>query len=175
MTSESTLSFKKTCKNTLYNFKQIRSLLPENAAKMFLHSMIFSHIEYCITNRLMTNQAALKPIELSYKRALKILDKKPCSYHCLILHKYKYLSFDNLKFFKLTCSIYIKVYMVFLYHLWLSLLNSDLGHVTEWPEPLLEATVPFLWDAQLSVNKCCQSKAQRYGTASQLRPETVWQ
>lgn len=105
VTLDSSLSFKKHVKTlckvvnlNICNFKQIRSLLPGIAAKIFLHSMIFLHIEYCITNWSMTNQAALKPIESSYKRALKILDKKLYSYHhCLILHKYNYLRFDNLK------------------------------------------------------------------------------
>ena len=54
---DSTLSFKnhvkkisKTIKFNLLNFKQIRPSLTVNAARMFMHAMIFSHIEYCFTN-----------------------------------------------------------------------------------------------------------------------------
>uniref|UniRef100_A0A8C6TJ76 Reverse transcriptase domain-containing protein n=1 Tax=Neogobius melanostomus TaxID=47308 RepID=A0A8C6TJ76_9GOBI len=59
---DSTLSFKNHVKHmckivnfNLRNFRQIRTSLPENAAKMFLHCMIFSHIEYCITNWSLTS------------------------------------------------------------------------------------------------------------------------
>lgn len=109
-----TLSFKnhvkilcKTVNFNLCNFRQIRSFLPEKAAKMFLHCMIFSHIEYCITNWSLTNMITLKPIESLYKKALKIFDRKPFSFHhCLILQKHNILNLENFKTFKLACSIY---------------------------------------------------------------------
>ena len=54
---DSTLTFKnhvkkisKTIKFNLLNFKQIRPSLTVNAARMFRHAIIFSHIEYCFTN-----------------------------------------------------------------------------------------------------------------------------
>ncbi len=54
---DSALSFKshvtmmsKTIKYNLYNFRQIRRSLIDDAAMMFLHSMIFSHMDYCLTS-----------------------------------------------------------------------------------------------------------------------------
>ena len=74
---------------------------------MFLHSMILSHIEYCLTSWSYTFDYILKPIESLFKQALKVLDKKPFTYHhCNILQKYKLLSFDNFKRFKTACLIY---------------------------------------------------------------------
>ncbi len=80
---DSKLSFKnhvkmlsKKIKFHLCNFKQIRGSLSEAAALMFLHSMIFSHLSYCITSWSVTGSTILKPVELLYKKALKILDKK---------------------------------------------------------------------------------------------------
>jgi len=66
--------------------------------------MILAHIEYCITSWSYTSYAAIGPIEV---RALKILDKKPSSYHhCNILDKYKFLNLANFKFLKSACLIY---------------------------------------------------------------------
>ncbi len=46
-------------------------------------------------------------MESIYKKVLKILDKKPCSYqHSNILSKYKLLSFDSFQKFKTTCTRY---------------------------------------------------------------------
>jgi len=77
-----TLSFKnhvnclsKTVKFNLANFKYIRPSLSCKAARMFLHSMIFSHIECCFINWSLTNATTLKPIESLFKRALKIFDR----------------------------------------------------------------------------------------------------
>lgn len=69
--------------------------------------MIFSHIEYCITNWSMTNTTTLKAKESLFKKALKVFDRKSLSFHhCLILQKYNILSFANFIKFKLACSIY---------------------------------------------------------------------
>ncbi len=111
---DSTLTFKshiKKVSNTinfnLQNFKQIRPFLTTGAAKTYLHCMILSHINYCFSNWSFTGITTLKPIEQLYKRALKVLDKKPCSYHlCNILEKYNFFSFDNFKFFKQACVMY---------------------------------------------------------------------
>jgi len=111
---DSNLNFKKhikkisnTVKFNLQNFKQIRPFLTINAAKSYLHCMIFSHIEYCFTNWSFACATNLKPIQQLYKRAIKVFDRKPNSYHhCTILEKHHFLSFDNLKSFKSMCFIY---------------------------------------------------------------------
>lgn len=59
------------CKNVhfhLANFRQIRSSLPGNVAKMFPNCIIFSHIEYCNTNWSLSSMAMLKPIESLYRK-----------------------------------------------------------------------------------------------------------
>jgi len=73
---------------------------------MFLHSMILSHIEYCFINWSPTNRHNTQSKSL-FKRALKIFDRKPLSYHhCLILQKYNLLSFETFLKFKYACAIY---------------------------------------------------------------------
>lgn len=111
---DSTLSFKshikmvtKTVKFNLYNFRQIQRSLTDSAAMLFLHSMIFSHLSYCLTSGSMTTTSTLKPTESQYKKALKILAKKPFSYHhCNILSQYNQLSFENFVKFKSACLMY---------------------------------------------------------------------
>lgn len=83
-----TLSFRKhikkvtnSVKYNLANFRQIRHSLTNKAALMFLHCMIFSHIDYCFTSWSLACTTALKPIDSLYKKALKTLDKKPFSFH----------------------------------------------------------------------------------------------
>ena len=85
---DSNLTFKKhikkvsnTVKFNLQNVKQIRPFLTVNSAKSYLHCMILSHIEYCFTNWSFACATNLKPIEQLYKRAIKVFDRKPNSYH----------------------------------------------------------------------------------------------
>lgn len=67
-----------------------------DAAKLYMHVMIFSHLTYCITTWSLSTNTALQPLQSLYKQALKILDKKPVSYHyCKIVKKYKLLTFEN--------------------------------------------------------------------------------
>ena len=109
-----TLSFKKHTKKVsttvnfcLQNFKHIRPFLSTDAAKIYLHSMIFSHIEYCFTNWCFANETVLEPVKQLFKKAIKVLDKKPYSYHhCTVLDKYHLLNFDNFKTFKSLCAVY---------------------------------------------------------------------
>jgi len=94
-------------KFNLRNFKQIRQFIPFGAAKVFLHSMILSHMEYCCTSWTLTGMNTFKSIELLYKNALKVLDKKPMSFHiCKILQKHNILSIENLIFFKYAGFVY---------------------------------------------------------------------
>uniref|UniRef100_A0A146QFL4 Reverse transcriptase-like protein n=1 Tax=Fundulus heteroclitus TaxID=8078 RepID=A0A146QFL4_FUNHE len=114
VTLDTTLSFKKHIKITankikynIRNFKQIRSSMTISSAKMFLHSMIFSHIDYCITTYSLTGGTTLKPIEILFKKSLKIFDQKPLSFHqCNILEKYNMLKFENFIHFKNSSLIY---------------------------------------------------------------------
>lgn len=97
----------KTVKFNLSNFRQIRSSLTEEAAKTFMHSMIFSHIEYCLPIWSLTGKTILKSIESLYKKTLKTFDKKSLSHHhCEILTRRKLLSFDSLITLKLACCVY---------------------------------------------------------------------
>ena len=58
--------------------------------------MIMSHMLYCVTSWAAACKTALKPIETVYKQALKVLDKKPKTYHhCQILKKHERLNWDN--------------------------------------------------------------------------------
>ncbi len=59
--------------------------------------MIVPHITYCITTWALACKSTLKPVEIAYKQSLKILDKKPNTYHhCAILKKYEFLSWENI-------------------------------------------------------------------------------
>ena len=61
-----------------------------------MHSMIFSHIAYCITSWSQTGKTTLAPLQTLYKQTLKVLDKKPSSHHhCNIIQKHKLLTFEN--------------------------------------------------------------------------------
>ncbi|XP_061653107.1 uncharacterized protein LOC133488791 isoform X2 [Phyllopteryx taeniolatus] len=85
---DSQLSFKahidKLCKNiklNLANFRAIRNEMSTEAAKIYLHSMILSHFNYCITSWSQAGQNAKKPLEVLYKQVIKVMDKKPRHYH----------------------------------------------------------------------------------------------
>lgn len=90
-----TLSFKKhisklikTVKFSLSQFRYIRNQMSTDAAKLYMHAMIFSHFTYCITTWSLSISTALQPIKSLYKQALKILDKQHVSYHyCNIVEK----------------------------------------------------------------------------------------
>ena len=77
---DSTLSFKarvkKVCnrvKFNLSNFRVIRDYMSTEVAKMYMYSMVISHIIYCLTTWSQASNTTLKPIESLYKRTLKIL------------------------------------------------------------------------------------------------------
>lgn len=83
-------------KFNLSNFRFIRNNLTPESAKLYLDAMIMPHMLYCITSWATACKTALKPIEVAYKQALKVLDRKPNMYqHCLILKKLERLNFDN--------------------------------------------------------------------------------
>ncbi len=62
---------------------------------------------YCFVSWSCKGTTILKPIELLYKKTLKVFDKKPYSfYHCDILAKHSFLSFDNFKHFRIPCLMF---------------------------------------------------------------------
>jgi len=111
---DSNLSFKsqvkKVCnrvKFNLSNFRFSRNYMSTEAAKTFMHSMVISHITYCLTTWSHASATTLKPLQSLYKRTLKTLDKKKVlSHHCPILKKYNLLSWDNLIKYVHVCLMY---------------------------------------------------------------------
>ena len=103
---DSNLTFKKhiakiskSVKCNLAHFRFIRNQMSMDAAKMFMHAMIFSHLSYCSTTWSQSNITSQLPLHSLYKRALKTMDKKPISHHyCNIVKKHNLLTFDNLVF-----------------------------------------------------------------------------
>ena len=97
ITLDSQLLFKRQIKNTvnrikfnLSNFRFIRNNLTLESAKLYFDTMIMSHMSYCVTSWASACKTRLKPIETVYKQALKVLDKKPKTYHhCQILKKHE--------------------------------------------------------------------------------------
>lgn len=114
ITLDSNLTFKKHVKNVantikfnLSNFRHIRPYPTTEAAILFMHAMIFSHITYCFTTWSQTSLTTLKPIASLYKQTLKTLDRKPNSYHhCHIVQKYSLFNFDSFKHFTDACLIF---------------------------------------------------------------------
>ncbi len=77
------------------------------AAKMYTHSMLFSHITYCLPIWSHTIVTSLKHLQSLYKRTVQILDKKPSiSHHCPILHKHRLLSWENMVKYSNLCLVY---------------------------------------------------------------------
>ena len=111
ITVDSQLSFKKHVKQVcnrvkfnLRNFRYIRNQLPLEAAKLYMHSMIFSHI--CITSWSQTGKTTLAPLQTLYKQTLKALDKKPLRYHhCKIIQRHNLMTFDSFVFLADVCLV----------------------------------------------------------------------
>lgn len=65
-------------------FKLIRNNLYTESAKLFINLMILPHITYCLTSWSQTcnmQTCPLKPIEIVYKQALKVLDIQSTLHH----------------------------------------------------------------------------------------------
>ncbi len=79
-------------------------------AKVFVHSMISTHLKYYLTSWPKANQSTLKPLETPNKQALKILDKKIKSLQITAQFKKKkiqqILSWDDLIKYANMCLIY---------------------------------------------------------------------
>lgn len=101
---DSQLTFKTQVKKVVHrikfnlnNFRYIRNNLTTEASKLYMHSMILSHIKYCLTSWTQASRTTLQPVEKLFKQALKILDKKSNAYHhCNVLAKYDFLNWENM-------------------------------------------------------------------------------
>lgn len=111
---DSTLSFKKqvkrvtqTAKYNLSNFRFMRNCLTSTVALHYMNAMIISHLMYCMTIWTHAKSTTMKPILSLYKQALKVLDRKPHTYHhCHILSKYRILSWENLTKYTDACLLF---------------------------------------------------------------------
>ena len=114
VTIDSNLTFKKQIKTVtnvikfnLSNFRHIRNCLTTNAATLYFNAMIMSHLSYCLTSWAQAPCTTLKSVQSAYHQAIKVLDKKPNSYHhCNCLRNHKLLSWDNLVKFTDACLVY---------------------------------------------------------------------
>ena len=96
-----------TVKFNLWNFRYIRNQLPLDASKLYMHSMIFSHISYCFTSWSQTGKNTLAPLQTLYKQTLKVLDKNPLRYHhCKIIQKHYLMTFESFVFLADVCLVY---------------------------------------------------------------------
>ena len=93
-------------KYNLSNFYHIRPFLTSKTAKVYMHAMIFSCINYCFTTWTHTTETVLKPIKSLFKKIVKILDRKPMHFHyCIILKKFNILDLDSYQIFMDVCLI----------------------------------------------------------------------
>lgn len=90
---------KRVCKKVKLNlncYRFIRRELSSQAALLYLHAMIFSHLSYCLTSWSQTSPSTLKPVVSLYKQAIKVFDRKPRRWHhCDIIHKHNLFTFEN--------------------------------------------------------------------------------
>ena len=64
----------------------IRNQMTTEAAILYFHAMILTHISYCLTTWSQANANTKSLMHTVYKQALKILDKKSYNYHhCTII------------------------------------------------------------------------------------------
>ena len=80
---------------------------PLDAAQLYMHSMVCSHISYCITSWSQTGKTTLAPLQTHYKHTLMVLDKKPLKYHhCKIIQRHNLVTFDSVVFLADVCLVY---------------------------------------------------------------------
>ena len=97
----------KTVKFGLSNFRIIRPYISLQAAKLYMHAMILSHFNYCLTSWSQTGVTTLRPVESLYKQTLKVLDRKPNSFHhCHIISKYNLFNMDSFKLYTDMCLVF---------------------------------------------------------------------
>lgn len=54
----------------LANFRHIRNSLSLDAAKIFMHALILSHVAYCITCWGQAGETAVRPLESLHKKTV---------------------------------------------------------------------------------------------------------
>ena len=71
---DSQLTFKTQVKKVVnrikFNFRYIRNNLTNEASKLYMHAMILSHINCCLTSWTQTSITTLQSVERLYKQAL---------------------------------------------------------------------------------------------------------
>jgi hypothetical protein len=72
---------------SIYTLKQMRHLLDGNHLKLLFTSYVKSHLDYADIFYCLCNKTTLKPLELLYKRAIRIMGKKGYRDHTLPLFK----------------------------------------------------------------------------------------
>lgn len=83
-------------KFSLSNFRYIRNYLSMDTSKIYMHTMVFAHMVYCITSWSQAGETAIRP-----------LGKKPSQYHhCPILSKYNLFNLDNLRKYSDVCLVF---------------------------------------------------------------------
>lgn len=86
----------KKLKSNLNCFRFIRRELSHQAALMYMHAMIFSHLSYCITSWSQTSTSVLQPVISLYKQTIKVFDRKPMRWHhCNVIQKHGLFTFEN--------------------------------------------------------------------------------
>ncbi|XDV40688.1 hypothetical protein PO909_009720, partial [Leuciscus waleckii] len=86
----------KKVKSNLNCLRFIRRDLSQQAALLYMHAMIFSHLSYCVTSWSQTSPSTLKPAVSVYKQAVKVFARKPMrSHHCDIIHRHNLFTFEN--------------------------------------------------------------------------------
>lgn len=97
----------KTIKTNLNCFRLIRPCISTQAAKVYLHAMVLSHMSYCSIVWGQATKSVIKPLVSLYKQTLKVFDQKPMKWHhCTIIQKYKMLTLDNFITFSFVKNIF---------------------------------------------------------------------
>ncbi len=79
----------------------------QSAALLFVHTLIFPHLSYCITTWSQACVTTLKPVYSFYKQILKVLDKKTKGLSLLYhFEKVTFGNFDNFVFYSDVCLMY---------------------------------------------------------------------
>jgi hypothetical protein len=95
-------------KLNLAKFQNIWNCLTTEVTKRYFKSMILPHLTYYLTNWAQAcSTTTLKSIQSVCKQALKVLDRKPNSYHhCYIPRKHELLSWKNLVQYSDACLVF---------------------------------------------------------------------
>lgn len=97
----------KTLKTNINCFRLIRPCISIQAAQVYMHAMILSHISYCAIVWGQATKSVLKPLVSLHKQTLKVFDQKPMKWHhCQIIQKYNMITFDHFINFSFVKAIF---------------------------------------------------------------------